>query len=87
MNLILSMIVQRFSFGLAPHCRIDRSHRVTLEPKHGMPLMIEPQGREFAAQPVQGNLHQMVDLTRSDATVESPALRRHASPAPTRRAA
>jgi cytochrome P450 len=87
MNLLVSMIVQRFSFAVAPGSRIDRSHRVTLEPKYGMPLMLQTPDWEFDAAPIRGNLHQMVDLTRQDATTGSSLPGKLAVALPLRRAA
>jgi cytochrome P450 len=74
-NLLVAMTVQRFRLTMAPRSRIDRSVQVTLAPKYGMPMIVErPDGR-FHAIAVKGNVHQMVDLTRSEATTRERTIR------------
>jgi len=68
-NLVVAMVVQRYRLALAPFSRIDRSHRVFMAPKHGMPMVVHPQDGRFEAVPITGNVQQMVDLTRPDATI------------------
>jgi cytochrome P450 len=68
-NLMVAMIVQRYRLSVAPHSRIDRTHRVSMAPRHGMPMVVHPQDGRFEAVPITGNVHQMVDLTRADATI------------------
>ena len=77
-NLLVAMIVQRFRLTMAPHSRIDRSYQVTLAPKFGMPMSVELQDGQFQAVSVDGNVHEMVDLSRSDATTRA---RSHRMPA------
>jgi cytochrome P450 len=86
-NLIVAMIVQRYRLTIAPHSRIDRSHRVSMAPKHGMPMVVHLQDGRFEAVPITGNVRQMVDLTRPDATIHNDILRLPAAAEPKRRAA
>ena len=65
-NLMVAMILQRFRLTMQPHCRIDRSYHITLAPKFGLPMSVEPQDGRFQAVPIRGNVHEMVDLSRSE---------------------
>lgn len=42
MLIVLASIVQRFSLRLAPGARVDAEPLVTLRPRHGMPMLVEP---------------------------------------------
>jgi len=86
-NLIVAMIVERYRLRVAPPSRLDRSHRVSMAPKHGMPMVVRPQDGRFEAVPITGNVHQMVDLTRPDATIHRDILPLPAAAGRKRRAA
>ncbi|MFQ5657474.1 MAG: cytochrome P450 [Candidatus Methylomirabilales bacterium] len=58
----LSMILQRYRLTVVPGATIDRNGLVTLSPKHGMPMLIRLQDRQFIKSEVRGNIHEMVDL-------------------------
>jgi cytochrome P450 len=62
MRLILSAVLQRFRLSCLPGARIDRRVTITLSPKHGLPMEVVPQDRQFRRVPVRGNVHEMVDL-------------------------
>jgi cytochrome P450 len=70
-QLIVTMIMQRFRLTVVPHARIDRTVYVTLAPKHGLPMTIERHDGRFQAAPVRGNVHEMVDLNRTEATTRA----------------
>ena len=38
----MSMILQRYRLKLAPGARIDRQVKLTLAPKHGLPMIVGP---------------------------------------------
>jgi cytochrome P450 len=61
-KLVLSLIIPKFRFLIPPNTRIDRHLRVTLSPKHGMPMQVVVQDRRFTRSTVRGNIHEMVDL-------------------------
>ncbi len=69
MKVTLAMVVQRWRLEMAPGARVDRVVKVTLGPKHGMPMIVHPPNGRFEAIPVKGNIHEMVDLTRTNLTV------------------
>lgn len=64
MKLGLAMILPHFRLEMAAAAQIDRIITATLKPKHGMPMVIHPQDRRFSVMPVQGNVHEMVNLPR-----------------------
>jgi cytochrome P450 len=39
---VLSILVRRFRFALAPHANLVPEHSVTLRPKYGVPLLLQP---------------------------------------------
>ena len=63
LRISLAMIVQRWRLAMVPGARIDRTVRVALAPKHGLPMIAHPLGGPFESAPVRGNIHEMVDLT------------------------
>jgi hypothetical protein len=79
------MAVQRFRLSVVPHSRIDRSHILTMSPKYGMPMTLERHNGQFEVTPITGNLCEMVDLTRSDATLHPMTIKMPELKAPARR--
>ncbi|HEY2882622.1 MAG TPA: cytochrome P450 [Pirellulales bacterium] len=67
-NLLTAMIVQRYRLTLQNGTKIDRSFHVTVAPKYGLPMHVAKQDGQFQYIAAQGNIHDMVDLTRPDAT-------------------
>lgn len=63
MKIILAMVLQKWRLAMVPGARIDRAVKITMFPKLGLPMTVHPQDRCFAAQPVKGNIHEMVDLS------------------------
>ncbi|GAC1650172.1 MAG: hypothetical protein NVS4B8_24200 [Herpetosiphon sp.] len=64
-KIILAMLLQRFRLQLVPGIRVDRQVRITLQPKHGMSMVVTQQDRQLRRTLVQGNIHEMVDLNRT----------------------
>ena len=58
----LAMMLQRFRFSMVPGTRIDRVIRITMAPREGLPMMVYPNDRKFAASEVRGQIHEMVQL-------------------------
>jgi cytochrome P450 len=73
-KMVLAMVVQRFRLRIAPNSRIDRRVVITLSPKFGMPMSIDSQDKKFQAVPFNGNVNQMIDLSRTDASTRGGAL-------------
>ncbi len=63
MKMTVAMILQRFRFSIVPDARIDQTVRVTMWPKHGLPMIFHKQDRRFKAVRVHGNVHGIVKLT------------------------
>jgi hypothetical protein len=57
------VIVQRVGLALAPGVRVDRGYRVTIAPKHGMPMMVWRPNTATTLYRPAGTIHDMVDLT------------------------
>jgi cytochrome P450 len=66
-RIVLAMILQRYRLAVVPGARIDRRVKITLSPRHGMPVVVHPADGRFAASraPVRGNIHEMVDLAQT----------------------
>lgn len=60
--LILTLLLQRYLLALAPGVSVDRSLRLTLMPKHGLPMIIMPPRRSIVRREAHGNVREMVDL-------------------------
>ncbi|MBU2580436.1 MAG: cytochrome P450 [Alphaproteobacteria bacterium] len=63
LKLTLARILQRFRFRVVPGAAIEGTIQLTLRPKSTIPMQILPLHDEFAASPVVGNIHRMVDTT------------------------
>ena len=50
MKIALSMILQRFRLQVVPKTRIDRAVRITMSPRHDIPIAIHAQDRKVRAQ-------------------------------------
>jgi cytochrome P450 len=65
-KIALAMILQRYRLQVAPGAKIDHliTGRLTLLPKHGMPMRIVPQDRQFqrSFKPVSGTIRELVTL-------------------------
>ncbi|HEX6290501.1 MAG TPA: cytochrome P450 [Herpetosiphonaceae bacterium] len=64
-KIVLALLLQRYGLMLAPNARIDRLLKVTLGPKHGMPMVVLPTNRPVPRITARGNIREMVDLTPS----------------------
>jgi hypothetical protein len=63
-KIILAMILQQFRLQLVPRAKINTQIGIALIPKHGIPMVVQPQDRQFPAQAeaVRGNIHTVVNL-------------------------
>ena len=66
LKIMLAMMVQRFRLELLPGTRVNRSARITLSAKGGLPLKVNAQDRQFSrgAGGMLGNVRQMLDLSQ-----------------------
>jgi cytochrome P450 len=64
LQLVLSMLLQRYRFEFVRGTRVNRKFAITLSPRGGILMNIHPQDRQLPAEPggVRGNIHKMVQL-------------------------
>lgn len=62
LKVVLSLLLQRFTFELPEGARIDRRTTVVMSPKRGMPMVLRPPGTSARRTEVRGNVREMVDL-------------------------
>jgi cytochrome P450 len=62
LKISIAMMLQRFRFTVVPGTRIDRTSRITMNPRKGLPMMICPNDRKFTTSEVRGQIHEMVKL-------------------------
>jgi cytochrome P450 len=62
LKLAIARIMQRFRLTVVPGSAIDAFVQLTLRPRHGVPMTVHAQDRAFAASPVTGNIHGMIEL-------------------------
>ena len=62
LKISLALMLQRFRFSVVPGTRIDRVVRITMQPRHGMPMKIFDNDRQYSASEVSGQIHEMVEL-------------------------
>jgi cytochrome P450 len=62
LKIVLSILLQRFDFELAPGARIDRHATIVMSPRHGMPMILRPPGTAAPPGRVRGDIREMVNL-------------------------
>jgi cytochrome P450 len=62
MKISLSMMLQKFRFNVVPNTRIDRVVRIKMNPRHGLPMVLSENDRNFPVTKVRGQIHEMVAL-------------------------
>jgi cytochrome P450 len=62
LKISLAMMLQRFRFAVVPGTRIDRVVRITMQPRHRLPMSILKNDRKFVATQVHGQIREMVSL-------------------------
>jgi cytochrome P450 len=62
LQIALAVILQRFRLSLEDGARIDRTYRVTIATKFGMPMRLHPKGARVAPTRPRGTIREMVDL-------------------------
>lgn len=63
-KLVLAMMLQRYHLALPPDAKVDRSVMITMSPKNGLPVLIQPQKRQYAVHgaALQGNIRELVHV-------------------------
>lgn len=62
LKISVAIILQRFRFNVVPDTRIDRTVRITMNPRHGLPMLLEKPDGKFSASTVSGQIHEMVQF-------------------------
>jgi cytochrome P450 len=66
-KIALSQILPKWKIAVVPHSRIDRQLGISLGPRGGIPVILNRQDRLIKASPIDGDIHEMVDLRHIDA--------------------
>ncbi|HEU5099971.1 MAG TPA: cytochrome P450 [Roseiflexaceae bacterium] len=63
-KIVLALLLQRYRMQFVPKLPVDRYGIITIGPKHGLPMIVHRQDRNFAAGVggVRGNVREMVEL-------------------------
>jgi cytochrome P450 len=62
LKISLALILQKFRLAVVPGTRVDRIVQITMVPRHGMPMMLFENDRQYAAGEVTGQIREMVAL-------------------------
>lgn len=67
LQLIISMIVQRYRLELVPNTRVDLTVTMTMKPKKGLPMVVRTQDGEHrrSKAEITGELERLVDLSQT----------------------
>ncbi len=73
-KIVLAMLLQRYRLQCIPQLKIDRFGVIVMTPKHGMPMIVHKQDRQFVrgAGDVRGNVREMVKLPTHSAKSSLP---------------
>jgi cytochrome P450 len=63
----LAMILQRFRFTVMPGTRINRIVAISMNPRHGLPMIIAKKDRNYSVSDVHGQIREMVDFSANGA--------------------
>jgi cytochrome P450 len=62
LKISLAIMLQKFRFTVVSGARIDRVVRITMSPRHGMPMLLTENDRRYQSSEVRGQIHEMVKL-------------------------
>ena len=67
LKISLAMILQRFRFTVVPGTRINRVVAISMNPRHGLPMIIAKKDRNYSVSEVRGQIREMVDFSANGA--------------------
>jgi cytochrome P450 len=67
LKISLAMILQRFRFTVVPGTRINRIVAISMNPRHGLPMIIAKKDRNYSVSEVRGQIREMVDFSANGA--------------------
>jgi len=62
LKISLAIMLQKFRFTIVRGAQIDRVVRITMNPRHGMPMVLHENDRRYESSEVRGQIHEMVTL-------------------------
>jgi cytochrome P450 len=62
LKISLAMILQRFRFTVVPGTRINRIVSISMNPRHGLPMIIVKKVRNYSINEVRGHIREMVNF-------------------------
>lgn len=62
LRVVLALLLQRYRLALQPNARVDLS--VRMQAKHGLPMQVHRQDRQYRRVPVRGNIRELIDLNQ-----------------------
>jgi len=62
LKISLAMILQRFRFTVVPGTRINRIVAISMNPRHGLPMIIAKKDRNYSVSEVRGQIREMVNF-------------------------
>ncbi len=72
LKISLAMILQRFRFTVVPGTRINRIVAISMNPRHGLPMIIAKKDRNYSVSEVRGQIREMVDFSANGAAYSNP---------------
>ena len=63
LKITVARVMQRFRLTVVPGSRIDGIIQLTLRPKQGIPMNVNPPDQAFSASPISGSITRMVDFS------------------------
>ena len=63
LKISLAMILQRFRFTVVPRTRVDRIVAISMNPRHGLPMIMAKKDRNYSVSEVRGQIREMVDFS------------------------
>ncbi|MGA3066552.1 MAG: cytochrome P450 [Tepidisphaeraceae bacterium] len=70
MKLALAMIFKRYRLSVATGATINRSVKIILFPRRGIPMVVSRQDGRFGRTTVRGNINEMVDMSGESSAAE-----------------
>ena len=67
LKISLAIILQRFRFTVVPGTRINRIVAISMNPRHGLPMIIAKKDRNYSVSEVRGQIREMVDFSANGA--------------------
>lgn len=67
LKISLAMIMQRFRFTVVPGARINRIVVISMNPRHGLPMIVAKKDRNYSVSEVCGQIREMVDFSENGA--------------------